>query len=222
MRVPRAASKISAVIFDMDGLMFDTESLFHIAQAAIAAKRGKEFTYTIQAKMMGQKSLHAIEIMLDELGLSDDPSEILRERDVHYAELLKTRSEMMPGLLELLDFLEAHHLCTAIASGSQRAWINFLLERFNLRDRFEVIVSSDEVERGKPSPDIFLKAVERLGLPASSCLVLEDALNGIRAAKAAGCRAVAVPSKFTAHQDFAEADLIISGLADQKLQKILT
>ena len=215
------SKKIKAVIFDMDGLMFDTESLFSKVQTEIAKKRGKVFNLEIQNKMMGRKPFDAIKVMVDELGINEDPKKIARERDEAYLNLLKTDSKNMPGLFEFLDLLDKHEIKKAIASGSHHEWINILLEKFNIRDRFDVIISGQDVKIAKPAPEIYNKTVSALNLKSVECLVLEDAVNGIKAAKAAGCLAVAIPNQFTKHQNFSEADYVIGSLSDTALKNIL-
>jgi HAD superfamily hydrolase (TIGR01509 family) len=212
--------KVQAVIFDMDGLMFDTETLFFLAEDEVAKIYGKTFTLDIQVKMMGQKGVHAIETMCRELGIIEDPEKVMQERDEKYIELLKTTSKPMVGLLELLDFLDAHSIRKAIATSSNRIWVDILLSRAAISNRFEYIVTGQDVRVGKPDPEIYLKAVEFLQVPARSCLVLEDSINGIRSGKAAGCIVVAVPDSHTAHQDFSESDYVVSSLADEKLMRL--
>lgn len=205
----------------MDGLMFDTETLFFISEDEVAKTYGKTFTLDIQVKMMGQKGVHAIETMCRELGITEDPEKVMVERDKKYIELLKTKSEPMLGLIELLDYLDAHSIRKAIATSSNRTWVDILLSRANISNRFEFIVTGQDVKVGKPDPEIYLKAIELLNVPAGACLVLEDAVNGIRSGKAAGCVVVAVPDKHTAHQDFSEADYVVSSLADEKLKQLM-
>lgn len=210
--------KVLAVIFDMDGLIFDTEKLFYVANKEVAQRRGKNFTLEIMRKMMGQKSLDAIEIMIKELGINEDPQKVLDERTDIYVSLLKTVSQPMPGLFPLLDLLEKNNIRKCIATASRKEWVKILFDRFDLKNKFEFIITGEEVEFGKPNPAIYLKAVERLNLPASICVALEDAENGIKSAKAAGCMAIAVPNEFTKGHDFSEADLIVSSLEDKKLE----
>lgn len=210
-------SKISAVIFDMDGLMFDTESLFSIVQNKIAKRRGKEFTLEIKGKMMGQKALHAIEIMLRELGIEEDPTKVFQEQNKEYLELLRNQSQPMPGLIELLNFLEENQIRKCIATSSMREWVNILMTRFHLGPRFEFIITGEDVTLGKPNPEMYLKAVDQLNILASNCLVLEDSSNGVRAGKSAGCFTVAVPTDLTRNQDFSMADLIVRKLNDNQL-----
>lgn len=209
--------KVSAVIFDMDGLMFDTETLFSIVYTEIARKRGKVFTLEIQNKMMGRKPADAMKVMIEDLGIDEDLDKLISERDTAYFNLLKTDSQAMPGLFELLDILDKNQIRKAIASSSNHEWINTLLEKFNIKDRFEIIVSGQDVEIAKPAPDIYNKAVAMLNLTPEDCVALEDAVNGIKAAKASGCIAVAIPNKFTRDQDFSEADYIVESLSDNKL-----
>lgn len=213
--------KTQAVIFDMDGLMFDTEALFSKVQSDIAQKRGKTFTLEIQNKMMGRKPSDAIKVMVEELGIVEDPEIISQERDNSYLELLKVAAQPMPGLFDFLELLNKHNIRKAIASGSYHEWINTLLERFNIGDQFETIVSGQDIKVAKPAPDIYQKALSILNLEPQECVVLEDAVNGIRAAKAAGCIAVAIPNHFTRHQDFSEADYVLESLCDPRLKNIL-
>lgn len=170
---------------------------------------------------MGQKGVHAIETMCKELGINEDPEKVMVKRDEKYIELLRTKSEPMTGLLELLDFLESNNIRKAIATSSNKTWVNILLSRANILNRFDFIVTGEDVKVGKPDPEIYLKATSLLNVSANSCLVLEDAINGIRSGKAAGCMVVAVPDEHTAHQDFSEADHVVPSLADQKLKDII-
>lgn len=213
--------KITTAIFDMDGLMFDTESLFRIVHEELARKYGTEFTIEMQNKMMGKKPLEAIELMIQELGLPLDPKGFLVERDALYVELLKTRSETMPGLFELLDFLDSKGVRRGMATSSIRPWVDILLDRFDLRKRFDAIATGEDAARGKPEPDIYLKALYDLKAKPEETIALEDALNGVRAAKAAGCFAIAVPNAITAHQDFSVADLVASSLSDPRIRSLI-
>lgn len=214
-------SKINAIIFDMDGLMFDTESQFSFAQSEVLKRYNRTFTLKIQNKMMGRKPLDAIKIMVEELNINEDPLKIANERDEVYIKLIQKQSQPMPGLLEFLDKLNKHKIRKAIASGSYKSWINILLMRFNIQNQFEVIVSGEDVIEAKPNPEIYIRAVHNLQLPASSCVALEDSVNGILSAKSAGCYTVAIPNKFTEKQDFSAADYVVSSLIDPKLIKLL-
>lgn len=208
---------IKAVIFDVDGLMFDTEPLFSKVQVSIAEKRGKIFTPEIKHKMMGTKQIDGVKILLNELGIKENPETVLQEYVDSYKELIKKEIQPMPGLFELLDFLEIKNIRKAVATSSMREWIDVIFDKLNLSSRFEFITTAEECERGKPDPEIYNKSTKRLGLNSSDCLVLEDSPNGIKAAKEAGCIAVAIPNEFTKGQDLSRADLIVERLDNQKL-----
>lgn len=212
---------IKAVIFDMDGLMFDTESLFSEVQDKIAGKRGKKFTNGIKHKMMGQKAIDAISIMLSELKINENPEDVFKEQNEDYLELLKTKAEPMPGLFDLLDYLEKNNIRKAVATSSLKEWVDILFNRFNLYKRFEAVVTGDMVKKGKPDPEIYQKAVKLLNLEPSECVIIEDGLNGIRSGKSTGCLAIAVPSYFTKGQDFSEADVVVDGLEDKRLYNFI-
>lgn len=208
---------IKAVIFDMDGLMFDTEILFSKVQSEIAEKRGKKFTLEIKRKMMGQKPLHAVEIMLNELGISENAMDIFKEQTEKYIKLLGTESQPMSGLFDILNILEKRNIRKCVATSSMREWADILLNRFNIKNRFEFIISGEDVKLGKPHPDIYLRAINDLSLAPDECLALEDAYNGVISAKTAGCFTVAVPNEFTKSQDFSIADAVVNSLSDEKL-----
>ncbi len=214
--------KIEAVIFDMDGLMFDTEPLYFETNVVLAEKRGKTYTHDLHRSLMGKRALHVMEGVRDGLKLFEDAATLLDERNVIFKKLLETRARMMPGLLELLDFLKANNIRKAIGTSSSNEWVDTLLGRFGISDRFETIVTGNEVQHGKPHPEIYLTALARLDLPAASYLVLEDAIHGVHAGKAAGCVVGAVPNSFTEDQDFSAADHVFSSLNDRKLYTLLT
>jgi HAD superfamily hydrolase (TIGR01509 family) len=214
--------KIEAVIFDMDGLMFDTEDLFSEVQSRMARKRGKVFTRSIKEKMMGQKALDAIKIMLQELGIHESPEAVLKEQVIAYTEFLKIKSQPMKGLFELLDFLEGQKIRKGVATSSLKQWVDILFDEYDLASRFETVITGETVKKGKPDPEIYKKGIQKLDLNSSACLVLEDSLNGIRAAKRAGCVVAAIPNQFTRDQDFSEADLVVKRLNSRKLFDFIT
>lgn len=208
---------IKAVIFDVDGLMFDTEPLFSKIQSGIAERRGKTFTSEIKQKMMGTKQIDGVKIMLRELDIREDPEAVLKEYVDSYKELIKKEIQPMPGLFELLDFLEKEKIRKAVATSSMKEWIDIIFNKFNLLSKFESIITAEECKRGKPDPEIYIRAAGKLDLDPFDCLVLEDSPNGIKAAKDAGCLAIAVPNEFTKGQDLSRADLIVEKLNSQKL-----
>ncbi len=205
---------IKAVVFDMDGLMVDTEPLYSEAMSQVAEKRGKCFTLNIKQKVMGRVAIESLTIFKEQLGLNESPTELLEEREEIYGKLLAQNLKPMPGLFRLLHLLEEMNIRKAIASSSKRLWIDLIVNKLGILERFEIIVSGQEVKHGKPNPDIYLLAAKKLNLNPEECLVLEDAFSGVAAAKSAKMKCIAVPNQFTQGLDFSNADLILNSLED--------
>lgn len=206
-------SRIKAVIFDMDGLMIDSERLYIESEEDMARKRSRVLTEDTIARMMGHKPIESMTIFKKDLGLEESAEALLAERDEMMRAKFKNDLVSMPGLFDLLSHIDGR--CrAAIATGAPREFLDLTLDGLKIRDRFEVLVSADEVRRGKPDPEIYELAVKRLGLSADECLVLEDSSNGVRSAHAAGCFTIAVPSSYTKHQDFSLARGICASLSE--------
>jgi HAD superfamily hydrolase (TIGR01509 family) len=128
-------------------------------------------------------------------------------------EKYRLEAEAMPGLFSILDAFSGR-LKLAVCTGAQGEFMEIVLDRLKIRDRFDVLQASDEIEKGKPDPEIYLKTCVRLGLEPQQCVVLEDSSNGCLAGKRAGCYTIAVPSEYSRGQDFGSADYVASGLPD--------
>ena len=203
--------RFQAIIFDMDGLMVDSEKLYRKAEDALAAKHKKKVTQPTIDKMMGRKAEEAMQIFCDDLDLKGDIHGYIDEIESMMTAALDAGIDAMPGLFSLLDFLRGHYKL-AIATGSKKIFVERILKKLGLVSDFEVVQDSDNIRFGKPHPEIYQKTLERLSLKASDTLVLEDSENGCRAAKSAGCFVVAVPNSHTAAQNFSMADSIIPSL----------
>ncbi|MBN2011685.1 HAD family phosphatase [candidate division KSB1 bacterium] len=186
--------QFAAIIFDMDGLVVDTETIAKITwQQAI-----REFEYTISETdylaIIGRK-IPDIRNHFKNLFGADFPYEAVsaRKGELAAAHIDAHGIAVKPGLHELIDWLDARSIPKAVASSTFRNGVMMRLRVTGLTDRFPLIVSGDDVKHGKPAPDIFLKASEMLGLPPADCLVLEDSNPGIEAAHAAGMPAIMVP-----------------------------
>lgn len=215
-------SKISAVIFDMDGLMFDTESAYSVVHAAMSQKRGKEFTNEVKMTLMGKKAVEVMSLLNEYWGKEEKVEDLLNEQDVSLVAYYKQSVEKLPGLDNLLDFINQNNIRKCIGTSSRRFLVDVLLEKFDLNKEFEFIVSGDMVSKGKPDPEIYNKCLENLGLPPGQCLVMEDSLNGIKSGVGAGCFTCAVPSVFTKHEDFSLADIVVSSLDDKNVFDFIT
>lgn len=184
----------AAVLFDMDGLMFDTETLAFRAWSRALAEHGLEMRASHYSRLIGRNMADARLILLDAYG-PDTPVDALDAARFRYAsaEVEERGVPMKPGLVALLDALDGLGIPRAMATSTGRERATGLLDRAGLTRRFHAIVCGDDITRGKPAPDIFLAAARRLNAPPATCLVLEDSEPGVRAAHAAQMKAVLVP-----------------------------
>jgi len=208
---------IDAVVFDLDGLMFDTEALFFRVSCEMLEARGSRFTPEMMAAMIGRRSVEAGHVLRTMSGL-EEPAEVLladvRER---FLAVVDTDVSPSPGLLELLDHLKSRSIPAAVATSSRRVYADRLLNGHAIRDRFAFVLASEDVQNGKPDPEIYLKASARLGKDPKSVLVLEDSRAGVEAARAAGAFVVGVPHEHSPADGLHRADLIIPRLDDPAL-----
>ena len=217
----RPSSPIRAVVFDLDGLMFDTEALFFRVSNDMLAARGKEFTPEIMRAMIGRRSAEAGELFRTMAGLEEPVEVLLAEVRDRFSAEVETAVHPTPGLIALLAHLGRGSLPLAVATSSGRAYAERLLSAHGLAGRFDFVLASEDVTLGKPDPEIYRKAVERFGLPADSVLVLEDSPAGLAAAKGAGTFAVGVPHNHSPAEGLHAADLIVPRLDDPALLALL-
>jgi HAD superfamily hydrolase (TIGR01509 family) len=217
----RANRSIKAVVFDLDGLMFNTEELYQEVGSELLRRRGYEFTQELLDQMMGRPSQVALQLMIDTHTLKATVEELLTETDEIFPAILQERLAPMPGLVELLAALEQHSIPKGIATSSRRAFVERVLGAFDFQHRFSPILTSEDIRLGKPDPEIYLKAADRLQVRPAEMLVLEDSQNGCRAAIAAGAVTVAVPGAHSSRHDFTGATLIANSLADERIYKLL-
>jgi len=210
-----------AVVFDLDGLMFNTEELYQDVGAELLRRRGYVFTQELLDQMMGRPSHIALQLMIDAHALKATVEELLAETDEIFPEILRTRLAPMPGLVELLAALEKQMLPKGIATSSRRSFVERVLGTFGYQPRFSPILTSEDITHGKPHPEIYLKAAERLNISPSDMLVLEDSQNGCRAAVAAGAITVAVPGTHSRQHDFTGAALVADTLSDERIYRLL-
>jgi HAD superfamily hydrolase (TIGR01509 family) len=212
---------IRAVVFDLDGLMFDTEALFHRVASEMLAARGKRLTPEIMRAMMGRRAAEAGPAFKALAGL-DEPVEVLMaEARARFTAELDTAVHPTPGLFALLDHLQALAIPRAVATSSRRSYAEGLLRRHGLWDHFAFVLTAEDVTRGKPDPEIYQTAVARFGVPAASVLVLEDSAAGLAAARAAGTFAVGVPHEHSPAEGLHDAALVVPRLDDPALLALL-
>ena len=182
-----------AVVFDLDGLLLDTEQVWDEVREGLVRERGRHWHDRAQADMMGMSSTEWSAYLHEELGLAEPPEELNRivvERmEQRYRELLP----LVDGAVEAVRRL-ADRWQLGLASSSNRPLIDLALELMGVTDLFRATVSSEEVARGKPAPDVYLEAARRLGVAPENAVAVEDSASGIRSAKAAGMGVIAIPN----------------------------
>jgi HAD superfamily hydrolase (TIGR01509 family) len=184
---------IEAVVFDLDGVLVDSEQVWDDVREKLAKERGGRWHDRAQADMMGMSSPEWSAYMHDVIGLPESPAEINDEVVRRMIERYGESLPLLDGAIAAIHGLAAR-FTLGVASSSNRSIIELVLERAGVAGLFAAVVSSEEVARGKPAPDVYLEAARRLGVEPERCAAIEDSSNGLRAAHAAGMRVVAVPN----------------------------
>jgi HAD superfamily hydrolase (TIGR01509 family) len=213
---------IEGVIFDLDGLLLDSEQVWDEAREELAKERGGRWSDHAQRDMMGMSSPEWSAYMHDVIGLPEPPEEINVEVVRRLEDRYRERLPVIPGAQAAVERL-AERWPLALASSSNRELIDLALDLMGVAKYFKATVSSEEVARGKPAPDVYLEAARRLGVDADKAAAIEDSRNGIRAAKAAGMRVVAIPNEHFPPDDetLGQADVVLeslAGLTDEAVQ----
>lgn len=207
---------IKAVIFDMDGLLIDSEPLWENAEVEVFNKVGVPITREMTKQTMGLRVDEVVKHWFNQYPW-DTPTQQQVQSDVvaKVIELIKLKGEAKPGVLELVDFFAKKNLPMAIASSSQTEIINAVLDKIGIRDSLNAICSAEHEPYGKPHPGVYIKASEKLGIAAEFCLAFEDSPNGVLSAKSAKMKCVAVPDeKMKDDTRFCIADLKINSLSE--------
>jgi HAD superfamily hydrolase (TIGR01509 family) len=206
---------IEAVVFDLDGLLLDTEQIWDEVREAITRERGGRWHDRAQADMMGMSSVEWSRYMHEVLALPQPPEELNRLVVKRMLERYRERLPLVDGAVEAVRRL-GERWPLALASSSNREVIDAALELLGVADLFQATVSSEEVARGKPAPDVYLEAARRLGVAPETAVAIEDSANGIRSAKAAGMRVIAIPNPHyrPPHAVLADADAVLESLVE--------
>jgi HAD superfamily hydrolase (TIGR01509 family) len=186
-------TRVDAVVFDLDGVIVDSEHVWNEARERLARERGGRWHDGAQRDMMGMSSLEWSRYMHDVIGLRDPPEEISAEVVRRLEAIYRRELPLIAGAVAAVRRLAARWPL-GLASSSNRELIDLVLHLAELSDAFRATVSSEEVPRGKPAPDVYLEAARRLGVDPARCAAVEDSHNGILSAKAAGMRVIAVPN----------------------------
>jgi HAD superfamily hydrolase (TIGR01509 family) len=207
---------LSAIIFDLDGVLADSEAWWNQIDAKLLAEYGVTYRGEYHQNVLGVSYRLAVEFYKKAFGLSVATEEMMRRRGEIAIEFFAKRIGLFPHVREALEELRQLKLHVAVATSSVSASARPFLDRNQLTAFFEVIVTGDEVERGKPAPDIYLRAADKLRIPAEACLVVEDALPGVAAARAANMRVAAIPDRrFVDPREYEkEADYVLPSLKE--------
>lgn len=213
---------ITALIFDFDGTIIDTETAWYYAYKDIYNQYGVELTVELWGQCIGTTfaNFNPHSYLEESTGQSLDWNEIMTLAGRKHEGYMENQS-LRPGVLNYLETAKARGIKLAIASSSRRSWIEAYLESFDIRHYFEFIVTADDVEQVKPSPELYMKALDKLNESADHALAFEDSRNGLVAAKKAGLACVIVPNEVTSHMNFDNYDLRINSLQDLSLEELL-
>jgi len=207
---------LRAVIFDLDGILADSEPWWNEIDSKLLAEYGVIYRGEYHREVLGVSYRLAVEFYKKAFGLSASIEELMRRRGEIATEFFANRVGLFPSTKRTLERLRDMKVRLAIATSSVSASARPFLDRHGLTPFFDGIVTGDEIERGKPDPDIYLRAAKKLGIGADACLVIEDALSGVAAGKAAGMRVAAIPDRrFVDARDYEkEADYVLGNLSE--------
>jgi HAD superfamily hydrolase (TIGR01509 family) len=215
---PRAAKKsgFSAVIFDLDGTLIDSEKNYVASDTKLLAKFGIEYTPVLRRRLIGRGIDVFAQILINEYGVKETPEALTAMKDSYYMDVARTNTRVFPEMRKLLDIFAGRGLLLAVASGSSQPVIEELLEVCGVRGFFAAVVSSVGLFPGKPDPAIFRETSRRLGRAPEECFVLEDSPSGVAAALAAGMKVAAVPTLTTPPLDpvMEKATILFAGGMD--------
>jgi HAD superfamily hydrolase (TIGR01509 family) len=201
-----------AVVFDLDGLLIDSEQVWDDVRESLAKERGGRYDERAQRDMMGMSSVEWSRYMHNRVGLIESPEEINRIVVERMLQRYEVGPPWIPGAIAAVQRIAAEYEL-GLASSSNRELIDAVLNAGGITELFAATVSSEEVARGKPAPDVYLEAARRLGAEPAGCVAIEDSHSGIRSAKAAGMTCIAIPNAhFPPGEATAEADIVLGGL----------
>lgn len=210
----------SAVIFDMDGVLADSEPLYLDAANDVLEPLGRRLTEAQSRAFMGSSVTNSWQGIMEMLGLEGDLDRYVRDYDEKLLRLLARHKEPLPGVRSLIGWLREHGVPFGVASSSWTTWVDTLLTAVGLAGLFDAVIAGDMVEHEKPAPDVFLRAAKEMGVPPGDCIALEDTPTGLTAARAAGMFAVQVRAASTAFEPRPEADLVLDSLEDFPLSML--
>jgi HAD superfamily hydrolase (TIGR01509 family) len=216
------APDLQALIFDMDGLMVDSESWAHESYNRVLAPYGPAMTEEEYAQLVGWRAIDQPTFFQQRWGIAEtELPRILAARRPIFLEIMRERLAPMPGLLHVIALARQRGLRLAVASSSRLPYIHLILDGLGLAGIFDAVVSGAELPQSKPDPTIYIHTLEQLGVSARAAVALEDSEQGVKAARAAGLRVIAIPNRYTRHQRLDDADLQLSSLAEITWERLI-
>jgi HAD superfamily hydrolase (TIGR01509 family) len=204
----------TAVIFDMDGVIVDSELHWKSLEGFFLRSLIPTWSAADQGRIIGLSLPNAYALLKQEYGLQKDEQEFVAQYHDMATQIYRDKAQLLPGFSQTLAYLHEQNIPVAVASSSHRSWIEIVLDKFDLRGAFQVVVSADEVGgQGKPAPDIYLYTAGKLGVKPEECTVIEDSRNGVLSAKSAGMFCIGLRNGFNEEQDLSAADVVIEGFA---------
>lgn len=215
---------MKAFLFDLDGTIVDSEPLHFESEQRLLAEQGISFTLEQKNQYVGLSTEKIIQRLIEDLGLQGEVEELVAKKTDYYLELVREKLQVYPQMKPFITNLHAAGVPLAIASGSSLEIIHPVLAATKIQAFFSVITSAEEVDKGKPAPDVFLKAAHRLEVDPADCVVVEDSIYGVQAAQAAGMKCIAIPylTQSASMDSFQKADLLFAkGMESFDHQKAL-
>ncbi|HKA04539.1 MAG TPA: HAD family phosphatase [Acidimicrobiales bacterium] len=214
---------VAAIVFDLDGVIVDSETVWDDARRQVVAAAGRSWPTDATRAMMGMSSPEWAAYLRDRLGVTRPVDQIIADVVAHVEQAYRTHLPLLPGAAETVQNL-ASAWPLGLASSSNRPVIDLVLDASGLRACFEVTVSSEEVARGKPAPDVYLEAARRLHARPEQCVAVEDSTNGIRAALAARLSVIAVPNSHYPPENttLEDADIVVGALDELTPELVMT
>lgn len=213
--------KLQAVIFDMDGVIIDSEELWFKVGESLLSKYGIDYTEEMRKKIMGMGSIETMELIKKTYSIKDSIDSLLEQRNHIVLRVFNNSTvPLIPTAMDFIQMVRRNGHKMAMASSSPQELINLVVNRLKLANYFSAIVSGDRVSRGKPYPDIYLLTARELEVDNKRCLVLEDSPNGVKAAKNAGMKCIGITTN-ASKEELREADLLIDSFADLTIGKMM-
>jgi HAD superfamily hydrolase (TIGR01509 family) len=214
---------VQAVIFDMDGVIVDSERHWKSVEGHFLQSIVPGWTAADQGKIIGLSVHDLYRMLVDDYGLRHAEEDFLELYHEMARDIYGRKASLLEGFEESLALLPGNNVKVGLASSSPMSWIDIVLDRFDLRDKFVIVVSADELQgEGKPSPAIYLRTAQRLGVQPEQCIVIEDSKNGALSARRAGMFCVGIRNGFNDEQDLSAADMIIKSFHEISWETLLS